>query len=134
MPINGQEQRYLKTSWKCSTYVTGYKRNVTINKLIRCQVQFCNLLLNIFLGLSIPWFLSKNEKIKGFVADFSDLEAVLKMAEQIKNEVPKIDVLLNNAGILKSRTSVNGDALDIRIVVNYLAPYILTNALLPLLK
>ena len=78
--------------------------------------------------------ISKNEKIKGFVADFSDLVEVLKMAEQIKNEVPKIDILLNNAGILKSKNSVNGDGLDIRIVVNYLAPYVLTNALLPLLK
>ncbi|MCK0145785.1 hypothetical protein MWU78_09035 [Arenibacter sp. F26102] len=56
------------------------------------------------------------------MADFSDLEAVLKMAGQIKNEIPKIEVLLSNAGILKSKTSVNGDGLDIRIVVNYLAP------------
>jgi NAD(P)-dependent dehydrogenase (short-subunit alcohol dehydrogenase family) len=77
---------------------------------------------------------SKNENIKGFTADFSDLEAVSKMAEQIKNEVPKIDVLINNAGIFKSKTSQNKNGLDIRMVVNYLSPYLLTNAILPVIK
>lgn len=77
---------------------------------------------------------SKNQNIKGFVADFSDLDAVSKMAEQIKNEVPIIDVLINNAGIFKSKATQNKNGLDTRIVVNYLAPYILTNALLPVIK
>jgi NAD(P)-dependent dehydrogenase (short-subunit alcohol dehydrogenase family) len=77
---------------------------------------------------------SKNENIKGFVADFSGLEAVSRMAEQIKNEVPKIDVLINNAGVFKSKTSQNINGLDIRMVVNYLAPYILTTAILPVIK
>lgn len=78
--------------------------------------------------------LSKNEKVKGLLADFSDLEAVSKMAENIVNTVPKIDVLINNAGIYTSKTATNNNGLDIRIVVNYLAAYVLTNALLPLLK
>ena len=77
---------------------------------------------------------SNNKNIKGFVADFSDLEAVSKMAAQIKKEIPKIDVLLNNAGIFKSQKSKNKNGLDIRMVVNYLAPYVLTNALLENIK
>ncbi len=77
---------------------------------------------------------SNNENIKGFVADFSDLKAVSNMAEQIKKDVPKIDVLINNAGIFKSKTTQNSIGLDIRIVVNYLAAFLLTNALLPILK
>ncbi|WP_432410034.1 SDR family NAD(P)-dependent oxidoreductase [Rasiella sp. SM2506] len=77
---------------------------------------------------------SNNNNIKGFVADFSDLEAVSRMAEQITTEVPKIDVLINNAGIFKSKVSQNKNGLDIRMVVNYLAPYVLTNAILPILK
>ncbi|MDO7173542.1 SDR family NAD(P)-dependent oxidoreductase [Mariniflexile sp. AS56] len=77
---------------------------------------------------------SKNNNIKGFVADFSDLKAVTKMAEQIKNEIPKIDVLINNAGVFKSNTSQNSQGLDIRMVVNYLAPYVLTNAILSIIK
>ena len=78
--------------------------------------------------------LSANENIKGFVADFSDLAAVQQMAQEINKELPKIDVLINNAGIFKSADSKNKEGLDIRLVVNYFAPYLLTNALLPLLK
>ena len=77
--------------------------------------------------------LSKNESVKGFVADFSDLDAVRNMAQQIKVEVSKIDVLINNAGVFNSPQQQNKDGLDMRYVVNYLAPYLLTNDLLPLL-
>ncbi|MEJ1221840.1 SDR family NAD(P)-dependent oxidoreductase [Sediminicola sp. 1XM1-17] len=77
---------------------------------------------------------SNNQNVKGFLADFSDLDAVSKMAEQVKNEVPAIDVMINNAGVYNSKTPKNKDGLDIRFVVNYLAPYVLTHALLPKLK
>ena len=78
--------------------------------------------------------LANNENIKGFVADFSDLAAVKQMAAQIKGELSKIDVLINNAGVFKSAVANNKAGLDLRFVVNYLAPYLLTKALLPVLK
>jgi len=78
--------------------------------------------------------LSKNENIKGLVADFSDLNAVKQMAATIKQEVAKIDVLINNAGVFKSATAQNKDGLDLRFVVNYFAPYLLTKEVLPLLE
>ncbi|MCK0189165.1 SDR family NAD(P)-dependent oxidoreductase [Arenibacter sp. F20364] len=77
---------------------------------------------------------SDNGKIIGFLADFSDLEEVRKMAKEVSDEMPKIDVLVNNAGILSSRTNTASNGMDIRLVVNYLAPYALTNAVTPLLK
>lgn len=78
--------------------------------------------------------ISNNQNIKGLVADFSDLVAVSKLAEQIKNEIPTIDILINNAGIFKSQTSQNKDGLDIRMTVNYLAPYLLTKGILQNIK
>jgi NAD(P)-dependent dehydrogenase (short-subunit alcohol dehydrogenase family) len=78
--------------------------------------------------------ISKNENIDGFLADFSDLVAVEKMAEQINKDMSKIDVLINNAGIFKSPLSCNQKGLDTRFVVNYLAPYLLTKKLIPLIK
>ncbi|MDW7694716.1 SDR family NAD(P)-dependent oxidoreductase [Flammeovirgaceae bacterium SG7u.111] len=78
--------------------------------------------------------LSKNDNIKGFVADFSALDSVRKLARQIIKELPKIDVLINNAGVFKSSSPFNKDGLDMRIVVNYLAPYLLTKELIPLLN
>lgn len=74
------------------------------------------------------------ENIDGFVADFSDPTAVLKMASDVNERLPKLDVLINNAGIYTTSAATTKDDLDIRFVVNYLAPYELTNALLPLLK
>ena len=77
---------------------------------------------------------TNNPYIKGFVADFSDLAAVQQMAAQANKELSKIDVLINNAVIFKSPVTTNNDGLDIRFVVNYLAPYVLTKTLLPLLQ
>ncbi|MFK8008761.1 MAG: SDR family NAD(P)-dependent oxidoreductase [Saprospiraceae bacterium] len=76
---------------------------------------------------------SNNENIKGFVADFSDLDAVKKMAQEVKNEIPSLDVLINNAGVFKSSVAANKDGIDLRLVVNYLAPYLLTRELISLL-
>ena len=77
---------------------------------------------------------TKNEKIEGFVADFSDLDAVKQMAQEIKQDLLKLDVLINNAGVYNSSKSKNSDGLDMRFAVNYLASFILTNKLIPLLK
>jgi NAD(P)-dependent dehydrogenase (short-subunit alcohol dehydrogenase family) len=77
---------------------------------------------------------TKNENIDGFVADFSDLDAVKQMAHEIKGELSKLDVLINNAGVYNSNKQSNQDGLDLRLVVNYLAPFLLTNELIPLLK
>lgn len=77
---------------------------------------------------------TNNQKIKGFVADFSDLNEVRAMANQIVETIPTLDVLINNAGIFKSSISKNKKGLDIRMVVNYLAPYVLTQAILSVIK
>ncbi|MEP2403081.1 MAG: SDR family NAD(P)-dependent oxidoreductase, partial [Nonlabens ulvanivorans] len=37
---------------------------------------------------------SNNKNIKGFVADFSDINAVKQMVENIKNEVEKLDIII----------------------------------------
>ena len=78
--------------------------------------------------------ISNNNNIDGFVADFSQLKAVKKMSEEVLREISELDILINNAGIFKSNTGTTSDGHDIRFSVNYFAPYILTNALLPLLR
>ncbi len=77
---------------------------------------------------------SKNENISGFVADFSDLKAVQQMALEIKESIGKIDVLINNAGVFKSSKTNNEAGFDLRFVVNYFAPYVLTNELISVLE
>lgn len=75
-----------------------------------------------------------NKNIYGFLADFSDLDSVKQMAKEVRQKVSKLDVLINNAGIFKSPVATNKDGLDIRFVVNYLATYILTEELSPILS
>jgi len=77
---------------------------------------------------------SKDANVSGFVSDFSDLESVNEMIKEVSSEISKIDVLINNAGVFKSSNQTNKDGLDLRIVVNYLAPYVLTRGLLPLVN
>jgi NAD(P)-dependent dehydrogenase (short-subunit alcohol dehydrogenase family) len=75
-----------------------------------------------------------NDKVYGFVADLSDLSQVKSLTTQIKNEVSHIDVCINNAGVFNSSVDYNRDGLEIRFVVNYFAPYMLTYGVLPLIK
>lgn len=77
---------------------------------------------------------SGNNNINGFVADLSDLNNVINLASEIKKDLSKIDVLINNAGVYESKVPETKSGLDIRFVVNYLAPYLLTQELLPLVE
>ncbi|WP_411819595.1 SDR family NAD(P)-dependent oxidoreductase [Hyphococcus formosus] len=65
-------------------------------------------------------------------ADLSDLNAVERIAKEIIARHKKIDVLINNAGVYKTQTTITPLGLDIRIVVNVIAPYLLTQKLSPL--
>jgi retinol dehydrogenase 14 len=67
-------------------------------------------------------------------ADFSSLQQVRKMAERIKSEVQHIDVLINNAGVYMKDRMISQDGFEMTFAVNHLAPFLLTNLLLDLIK
>ncbi|WP_424964392.1 SDR family NAD(P)-dependent oxidoreductase [Ekhidna sp.] len=77
---------------------------------------------------------SGNKNISGFVADLSDLNQVKQLEKEIIGQIDVLDVLINNAGVYNTPTATNTDGLDLRMVVNYLAPVLLTEELLSLLK
>lgn len=70
-------------------------------------------------------------KTKPYLADLSIRADVDRLAAEILADHEQIDVIINNAGILKSPSSITPDGLDIRFVVNTFAPLILTRAILP---
>lgn len=78
--------------------------------------------------------LSKDGRVTPYVADLSDLAAVDAMADAIADAHSRVDVLINNAGVFKTDSPVTPAGLDIRFVVNTLAPYRLTTRLMPLMK
>ncbi|WP_109829865.1 SDR family NAD(P)-dependent oxidoreductase [Reichenbachiella versicolor] len=77
---------------------------------------------------------SNNENIEGFVGNLSDFASIKELSNSIKASTDQLDVLINNAGVFKSPNVKAPNGLDLRMMVNYLAPYTLTNELLPLLQ
>ncbi len=73
--------------------------------------------------------LSTMGEVEHYLADLSDLQQVISMTEAVTAAHDHIDVLINNAGVLKTDQPITKDGLDIRFVVNTLAPYLLTQQL-----
>jgi NAD(P)-dependent dehydrogenase (short-subunit alcohol dehydrogenase family) len=65
-----------------------------------------------------------------FVADFADLSQVRALADKIRSEYPRIDVLANNAGGMFTNVHDTADGHEITFQVNYLAPFLLTTQLM----
>ncbi|MEM7493352.1 MAG: SDR family NAD(P)-dependent oxidoreductase [Pseudomonadota bacterium] len=72
-------------------------------------------------------------EIRTYQADLTDLNQVSAMAEALKSDFSSIDALINNAGVFKMSNPRTHDGFDARFIVNVVAPYVLTKALLPLL-
>lgn len=68
-----------------------------------------------------------------YQADLSSIEQTNKLAQEVLANHKQIDVLINNAGVLKAPITQVENGLDIRFVVNTLAPYQLTLQLLPVI-
>ena len=79
-----------------------------------------------------------NESIQFYRADLSSLREVVELARQLISGVTRLDVLVNNAGVGfgrdTSKREVSQDGYELRFAVNYLAPYLLTERLVSLLK
>lgn len=67
-------------------------------------------------------------------ADFADLEQVASLATVIRADYPNLNLLVNNAGHLTDHRQESADAYELTFAVNYLAPFLLTNLLLPVLQ
>lgn len=68
-----------------------------------------------------------------YQADLSSLEETAALAQAITANHERIDVLVNNAGVLNAPQPIQPNGQDIRFVVNTSAPHVLTTALLPIL-
>lgn len=75
----------------------------------------------------------------GYVADFADLAEVRRLADEVRTGHDRLDVLINNAGIGAGprgggQREISADGHELRFQVNYLAAFLLTRLLLPLLE
>lgn len=72
--------------------------------------------------------------IETYSADLSDMSAVKQLAADVRANHDALDVLINNAGVLKTPKPVLESGLDVRFVVNTFAPYLLTDLVLPIIS
>ena len=82
---------------------------------------------------------SGNKAVSQFTADLSSLTEVRQLAGEVKDQFERLDVLINNAGVLpaqgdKGERPLSEDGHELCLAVNYLAPFLLTHLLMPLLR
>ena len=71
--------------------------------------------------------------VEGFVADLSVLAQVDAFARAVGEAHESLDVVIHNAGVFTAPDARTSDGLDVRFAVNTIAPYRLTQRLMPAL-
>lgn len=74
--------------------------------------------------------IAPNAKVDFFYGDLSLMEDVKRIGNEMKAAYPKIDVLVNNAGLHGFEQRITKEGFPEMIAVNYLAPWLLTHTLL----
>ena len=77
---------------------------------------------------------SGNNSVDLLVADLSSQQSIRQLVENFKQHYKQLYVLINNAGVFMLTRRETVDGLEITFAVNYLAPFLLTNLLLDVLK
>jgi retinol dehydrogenase-14 len=77
---------------------------------------------------------SGNASVDLMLADLSSQEQIRRLAEEFEEAYPRLDVLINNAGLFRSKRVTTADGLETTFAVNHLAHFLLTNLLLDALK
>jgi NAD(P)-dependent dehydrogenase (short-subunit alcohol dehydrogenase family) len=67
------------------------------------------------------------------IADLSVQADVRRVAQQVRDRYDHVDILVNNAGSAFPRRALSADGLELTWATNHLAPFLLTELLLPLL-
>jgi NAD(P)-dependent dehydrogenase (short-subunit alcohol dehydrogenase family) len=76
-----------------------------------------------------------NDRLRTYQADFSSLAQVRRLGREVGGDQQRLEVLVNNAGTAGvGPRQQSADGHELRLAVNYLAPFLLTGLLLPLLR
>lgn len=75
-----------------------------------------------------------SDRLEYYLADFSSLSEVRAMADRIRADHDRLDVLVNNAGVIFQRREESEDGVERSFAVNHLAAFLLTRLLLSLLR
>lgn len=77
---------------------------------------------------------SGNDAIDLLLADLSSQQSIRQLVEDFKQRYTRLHVLINNAGVFALTWRETVDGLEMSFAVNVLAPFLLTNLLLDVIK
>jgi dehydrogenase/reductase SDR family protein 12 len=77
---------------------------------------------------------SGNDDVHVGICDLSELESVRQFAGRFRDQAPRLDVLVNNAGVMTGAREVSADGIELTLATNVVGPFLLTNLLIPLLQ
>ena len=75
-----------------------------------------------------------NGKLHVAQLDLMNLESIGKFAKEIRNKYQKLDVLINNAGIMMTPYQLTSDGFESQLGTNHLGHFALTGQLIGLIK
>ncbi len=75
-----------------------------------------------------------DSKLSSVYADLRSFTQIKEMVNDVYDRFDRLDVLINNAGVYRSERIITQEGLEETFAVNYVAPFLLTNLLLDLLK
>ncbi|MDA3647344.1 SDR family NAD(P)-dependent oxidoreductase [Saccharopolyspora indica] len=74
-----------------------------------------------------------NPRIEALLADVTSQDDLRRLAAQVRDR-GAVDVLINNAGVVKERRELTADGVETAFAANVVAPYLLTRLLMPVLR
>ncbi len=75
-----------------------------------------------------------NPNLEVLTVDLSVAASIRSFVATFQHAHPRLDVLINNAGVLSWRRRITPDGVELQFAVNVLAPFLLANLLLPALR
>lgn len=77
---------------------------------------------------------SNNNKVDFLYCDLASFDSIHSCCDEFKTKYNQLHVLINNAGVWNFKRKISKDCIEETFAVNYLAPFLMTNLLLDLLK
>ncbi|KKN39192.1 hypothetical protein LCGC14_0745760 [marine sediment metagenome] len=77
---------------------------------------------------------TNNKDVELFLCDLSSQKDIRKFVSEFKEKHQNLHVLINNAGLMVPKFTLSDEGYEMNFIVNHLAPFLLTNLLLDILK
>lgn len=75
-----------------------------------------------------------NNQVDLLLCDLSSKEQIQKLVKEFKEKYQNLHILINNAGIMLKKRELSVDGIEMNFAVHVIAPFLLTNLLLEVLK